>query len=98
MSFGRQLAARNRCARLILRKLQSGLDCIRHRARKLHCSAIQTLLPVVAEVYIVSNDTTTMLFSWFKRRRRSKLRAQAFPTAWEALLNQNVLHYRDLNP
>jgi len=38
-----------------------------------------------------------MIFSWFKHRRRSKLRAQAFPTSWEASLHRNVLHYRDLN-
>jgi Mlc titration factor MtfA (ptsG expression regulator) len=41
---------------------------------------------------------TTMLFSWLKRRRRSKLRAQAFPAGWETWLNDGVLHYRDLDP
>jgi Mlc titration factor MtfA (ptsG expression regulator) len=46
----------------------------------------------------VSNDLTTMVLSWFKHRRRSKLRAQTFPAAWAQWLSQNVLHYRDLGP
>lgn len=34
-----------------------------------------------------------LMFSWFRDRRRSKLLAEPFPPAWEAILHRNVGHY-----
>lgn len=38
------------------------------------------------------------MFSWLKRRRRHSLLQQPFPAAWEAILQQNLTHYRRLTP
>ncbi len=39
-----------------------------------------------------------MIFSWLKRRRRSRLLATPFPNAWLANLDANVPHYGLLTP
>lgn len=36
------------------------------------------------------------MFGWFKRRRRTRLREQPFPEAWDAILRKNVPYYRAL--
>lgn len=38
-----------------------------------------------------------MLFSWFKRRRRTALLRQPFPDAWLEVLRTNVAHYATLD-
>lgn len=39
-----------------------------------------------------------MVFSWFKRRRRSQILAAPFPADWLTYLNHNVRQYRLLTP
>ncbi len=36
------------------------------------------------------------MLGWFKRRRRERVRQQAFPEAWDAILRGNVRYYRHL--